>query len=99
MKRDGALIKKNLTFWKKFENPALDKTGRVINWEDPNAPVFPNHCDILIIGGGAIGSSVAYWCKLLANKSMRIVVVDKDPTVSIHSFFLVNAMIFLVYHL
>ncbi|XP_011506222.1 PREDICTED: FAD-dependent oxidoreductase domain-containing protein 1-like [Ceratosolen solmsi marchali] len=80
LQRDAALIKNNLTFWKDKPNPALDKDGRVINWDNPNAPIFPNYCDILIIGGGAIGSSIAYWCKRLGKASLRVAVVEKDPT-------------------
>lgn len=44
--------------------------------------IFPHHCDILIIGGGTMGSSVAYWLKEKAREGLRIVVVEKDPTVS-----------------
>ncbi|XP_023246545.1 FAD-dependent oxidoreductase domain-containing protein 1 [Copidosoma floridanum] len=79
--RDMAELKRNLMFWKDFKNPAIcEKTGRVIDWDDPHAPIFPNHCDIVIIGGGAIGSSVAYFTKLLGNKSLRVVVVEKDDS-------------------
>lgn len=81
--RDVAELKRKIMFWKEFDNPAICKeTGTVKNWDDPNAPIFPNHCDILVIGGGAIGSSVAYFTKLLGRGTLRVVVVEKDPTVS-----------------
>ena len=35
--------------------------------------------DVLIIGGGAIGASVAYFLKLL-DPSIEIIVVERDPT-------------------
>lgn len=44
--------------------------------------VFPTHCDVVIIGGGAIGSSIAYWLKERAGIGLNVVVVEKDPTVS-----------------
>ncbi|XP_014233268.1 FAD-dependent oxidoreductase domain-containing protein 1 [Trichogramma pretiosum] len=81
MKRDFAFMKKKVMFWKDFKNPAIDEnTGRVIDWDDPNAPIFPNYCDIVIIGGGAMGSSIAYWIKKLALRSLNVVVIEKDPT-------------------
>lgn len=43
---------------------------------------FQTHCDILIIGGGGIGSSIAYWLKKRAGDGLNVVVVEKDPTVS-----------------
>ncbi|CAL1675072.1 unnamed protein product [Lasius platythorax] len=43
--------------------------------------IIPEQCDVLIIGGGAIGSSIAYWLKETVHKEeFRVVVVEKDPT-------------------
>lgn len=42
---------------------------------------FPNYCDILIVGGGVIGSSIAYWLQQRALNGLHIVVVEKDPSV------------------
>lgn len=39
---------------------------------------FPTHCDVLIIGGGGIGSSIAYWLKQKARDGLNVVVVEKD---------------------
>lgn len=44
----------------------------------------PERADIVIIGGGVIGWSIAYWLKNKnrAQDGVRVVVVEKDPTVS-----------------
>ncbi|GAB0100108.1 FAD-dependent oxidoreductase domain-containing protein 1 [Sergentomyia squamirostris] len=44
--------------------------------------IFPEHCDVLIVGGGAMGSSIAYWLKKEAREGLSVVVVEKDPTYS-----------------
>ncbi|XP_070156253.1 FAD-dependent oxidoreductase domain-containing protein 1 [Polyergus mexicanus] len=42
--------------------------------------IIPDQCDILIIGGGAIGSAIAYWLKETVHKEeFHVVVVEKDP--------------------
>lgn len=44
----------------------------------------PERADIVIIGGGVIGWSIAYWLKrkLMSQDSLRVLLVEKDPTVS-----------------
>jgi hypothetical protein len=40
--------------------------------------------DVVVIGGGAMGASVAYWLKdktVGSKKDLRVVVIEKDPTV------------------
>lgn len=41
---------------------------------------FQSHCDVLIIGGGGVGSSIAYWLKKRARSGLNVVVVEKDST-------------------
>ncbi|XP_039482789.1 FAD-dependent oxidoreductase domain-containing protein 1 [Drosophila santomea] len=49
--------------------------------KDPTVPDdFQTHCDVLIIGGGAVGSSIAYWLKEKARDGLNVVVVEKDDT-------------------
>lgn len=42
--------------------------------------IFPEHSDIAIIGGGAMGSSIAYWLKQRAPNALTITVIEKDPS-------------------
>ncbi|XP_026323520.1 FAD-dependent oxidoreductase domain-containing protein 1-like isoform X2 [Hyposmocoma kahamanoa] len=41
--------------------------------------VFPEHADIVIIGGGFIGTAVAYWLKVKAGEGLAVVVLENDP--------------------
>lgn len=43
---------------------------------------YPEHADVVIIGGGFIGSSVAYWLKTKASHGLSVVVIEKDLSVS-----------------
>lgn len=44
--------------------------------------VWPSHCNVLVVGGGAVGSSIAYHLKEHARDGLSVVVVEEDPTVS-----------------
>lgn len=48
-----------------------------------NEDIFQTHCDVVVIGGGGVGSSVAFWLKERARDGLNVVVVERDPTVSI----------------
>ncbi|KAH8376975.1 hypothetical protein KR093_002419 [Drosophila rubida] len=45
-----------------------------------NPDEFQTHCDVLVIGGGGIGSSIAYWLKQKARTGLNVVVVEQDDT-------------------
>lgn len=49
---------------------------------NPNLP--PERADIVIVGGGVMGWSIAYWLKKKEKRQggLRVVVVEKDPTYS-----------------
>ncbi|CAG0887451.1 unnamed protein product [Darwinula stevensoni] len=42
---------------------------------------FPYYADICVIGGGAVGASVAYWLKQ-RNEKLNVVVLERDPSYS-----------------
>lgn len=42
---------------------------------------IPLESDVLIIGGGAVGLSVAYWLSQRHPTGFTVTVVEKDPTV------------------
>jgi len=46
-----------------------------------NSELFPNEVDVVIIGGGLIGSSIAYFLKQTVLDGLKIVVIDRDPNV------------------
>lgn len=72
LQQDWKALKKYLTN-RKFSDFESFRTGHEI---------IPDQCDVLIIGGGAIGSAIAYWLKETVHKEeFRVVVVEKDPSV------------------
>ena len=46
---------------------------------------FPSHCDVLVVGGGVMGSSIAYWIKQRALDGLKVVVVERDPSVILNA--------------
>ena len=49
--------------------------------EGPPA-VVPRDTDIVIMGGGVMGMSAAYWIKQRNPKGYSVTVIERDPTVS-----------------
>jgi len=72
---------------KSYHHP-VTRTLNVMGFTGRNDPktqervAFPNHCDIVIIGGGIMGCSIAYWLKKRSPTGLNIVVVERDPTYS-----------------
>lgn len=58
--------------------------GSSWNLMDYNTRLPPERADIVIVGGGIMGWSVAYWLKQkeTSRNSIEVVVVEKDPTYS-----------------
>lgn len=50
------------------------------NNKQPEYDNFQTHCDVLVIGGGAMGSSTAFWLKTKARSGLNVVVIEKDPS-------------------
>lgn len=57
-------------------------------WVPPGThpdPRPPDEADVVVVGGGVVGWSVAYWLKVLEGRQrrhgMRVLVVERDPMV------------------
>ncbi|XP_009566936.2 FAD-dependent oxidoreductase domain-containing protein 1 isoform X1 [Cuculus canorus] len=50
----------------------------------PSGPRPPEEADVVVVGGGVVGWSVAFWLKALEGQrhGMRVLVVERDPTYS-----------------
>ncbi|NWW74238.1 FXRD1 protein, partial [Climacteris rufus] len=67
--------------------PAMGSGRR--GWVPPGThpdPRPPDEADVVVVGGGVVGWSVAYWLKVLEGQrrqhGMRVLVVERDPTYS-----------------
>ena len=61
------------------EDKRFHSEGRVWRTDDE---VIPSQCDVIIIGGGIIGTAIAYMMKQRAPDSFNVLVLEKDMTVS-----------------
>ncbi|XP_029878120.1 FAD-dependent oxidoreductase domain-containing protein 1 isoform X2 [Aquila chrysaetos chrysaetos] len=79
--------------------PGLSRLGQILKdqlpvsgggwggWTPPGTPPGPRppeEADVVVVGGGVVGWSVAYWLKALEGRrhGMRVLVVERDPTYS-----------------
>lgn len=69
----------------------LHHAGEMLSGEAAKAPsgdntvhqngpelLWPSHCDVLVVGGGVMGSSIAYHLKERALEGLNVVVVEED---------------------
>ena len=47
---------------------------------------YTAYYDIVIMGGGVMGCSIAYWLANRVHNGFKILVIERDPTVSFNSF-------------
>jgi len=74
LERCKRFVKRDINeIWKKANDP-FDQ------YEDDK--IFPKTVDILIVGGGVIGSSIAYWLQNKCRDGLTIAVVEKDLSVN-----------------
>lgn len=74
-----------LTRCKRFLKRDLKDLVRTMNdpfgqYEDDK--IFPKTVDIVIVGGGVIGSSIAYWIQNKCRDGISIAVIEKDLSVN-----------------
>jgi len=73
-----------------FENPFPERKQPPASWNPVDymeyAPVedrkVPTYTDVLVIGGGIVGASIAYFIKKRLRDSLEVVVLEKDMTFS-----------------
>lgn len=79
-----AIHENPMTRAKRFLKRDLNEIVRKIN--DPldqyDEKIFPKTIDVLIVGGGVIGSSIAYWLQNKCRDGLTVAVVDKDLSVN-----------------
>lgn len=91
--RTGNLLKRDMKDVKNFFLPQRKILGTTeVDIRDirtrANDKEFQSHCDIVIIGGGGVGASIAYWLKKRGLDGVNVVVLEKDPTVRVFLIFL-----------
>ncbi|XP_046838305.1 FAD-dependent oxidoreductase domain-containing protein 1 [Vespa crabro] len=72
-----------------MQRPSDKRKITVKSWNDDKGvknlleeclTTVPQRSDIMIIGGGIMGSSIAYWLKKHISKDFHVVVIEQDPT-------------------
>lgn len=85
IKRTGRILKNDIV---RLKNTILDTVGlqsepRQRDIDDIDKFYsWQSHADVLIIGGGVVGSSIAFFLEDNYPGAMNVTVLEKDPTVS-----------------
>lgn len=79
--RERQRMEKNVSASRKTLEMLRDEFARYRRGQFyPPAEKVPRHVDIAIVGGGIIGSSIAYFLKNRAPDSFDLMVAERDPT-------------------
>lgn len=74
-------VKKTLRINQRSMRKLFGVQDRLEDVDDHDSKYIPNQADVVIIGGGAIGASIAYWVKHFTRHGSSVAVIEKDPTV------------------
>ena len=80
-KRTVRILKNDMKMLKEYFVPPKNEESPVDYIDKFRKENFQTHCDVLVIGGGGVGSSIAYWLKKRARDGLNVVVVERDSTV------------------
>lgn len=78
--------------FKKAASKLTNKEPNLEHYEYDNSDIvnFPTHTDVVVIGGGVMGSSIAYWLREMSSGVLDVAVIEKDPTVSIPNIIILS---------
>nr|XP_006815997.1 PREDICTED: FAD-dependent oxidoreductase domain-containing protein 1-like [Saccoglossus kowalevskii] len=78
-KNDSTHLVRHMSFLSEFQKSLKEKHPFAPIQFGPTDNRPPDEADIVIIGGGLVGSSIAYFLKRKIVRGMRVVVIERDP--------------------